>query len=872
MGKTYYVATSGNDKNAGVEESKPFRTIQRGIDVVRPGDTLLVRSGVYRETLNIKKSGTATNPIVIAAYNNESPIIDGKEERIGKAGGLVTIGKSDYLTFKGFELRHSGGRGIRVQGSSHITLEDCNVHECQSGGVFANGNQYLTMVGCKVHHCASKFLSVGGRAFTVAVFIRRCQNTTIEDNHIYENSGEGISIDRGSQRAIVRRNICYDNRDVQINVVSAKEVAVDGNLCYHTGRQEYINLDGKRARGIAKNDKREYQERGVWHTQSLTVTNNIVVGCEAGFGADNAAGALTNFVLAHNTFVNCTGAGIEINSKFKHSNTIVENNLFAATSATTLADAPSESIIWRHNLWSKRPSNGIFNPNTDVVAPNPGLTNMNAPVVAGQLSAELYKLVQTSPAINKGTQGIIGVDFFGVPRDTAPDIGAHEFPNGSIPGAEEDAILLPPPGVRVTSGLLTLYDFAATSGNVVYDVGGNGTPLNLTIADPAAVEWKDGGLAVIAPTRIASTAPADKISVACRQSNAVTLEAWIKPASTDQSGPARIVSLSSTVHNRNVTLGQGDNRGQVTDFYDVRLRTTETNINGVPSLASNAGSLTTELTHVVYTWDPSGTAIIYLNGEEVAREKIAGELKAWATGYKLFLANEATANRHWLGNYHLVAFYNRALAATEVAHNFAASLPPTGPMADFYVPLTQMLGTAPHTVEFNSSDSTAAAGIAEYLWDFGDGFTSTEANPVHVYEELGTFDVSLTVTDNLGLSDTMTKPELVRVVGDTLPPMPATYARFVLADVPFLQIMAFGVQFPDLRCVLFWNDDPNHMLIYETIEDVEETYVEPGGAQIVWIDAADEEESDEEEDEEQVPQTILALKETHNGHPIRRRK
>lgn len=118
----------------------------------------------------------------------------------------------------------------------------------------------------------------------------------------------------------------------------------------------------------------------------------------------------------------------------------------------------------------------------------------------------------------------------------------------------------------------------------------------------------------------------------------------------------------------------------------------------------------------------------------------------------------------------------------------------------------------------------------------------------------------------------MTKPELVRVVGDTLPPMPATYARFVLADVPFLQIMAFGVQFPDLRCVLFWNDDPNHMLIYETIEDVEETYVEPGGAQIVWIDAADEEESDEEEDEEQVPQTILALKETHNGHPIRRRK
>ncbi len=870
MGKTYYVATNGNDKNSGVEESKPFRTIQRGIDAIRAGDTLLVRDGVYRESLNIKKSGTAANPITIAPHGNGSPVIDGKEERIGKAGALITVSKSDYLTFKGFELRNSGGRGIRVQGSSHVTIEDCQVHECQSGGVFANGNQHLKVVGCNVHHCASQFLSVGGRAFTVAVFIRRCQDTTIENNRVYENSGEGISIDRGCQRATVRRNICYDNRDVQINVVSAKEVAVDSNLCYHTGRQEYINLDGKRAYGIAKSDKKQYQEKGVWHTQSLTVTNNIVVGCGAGFGADNTAGSLTNFVLAHNTFVNCIGAGIEINSKFKHNNTIVENNLIAATNGNKLVDAPSESIVWRHNLWSNRPSNGVFNPNTDVVAPNPGLANMDAPVVAGQLSAELFKLVQASPAINKGTQGIINMDFFGVARDTVPDIGAHEFAGAPIP--DEDEVLLPPPDVRVTTGLLTLYDFAATSGNVVYDVSGNGTPLNLTITEPSAVEWNDRYLSVNTPTQIASATSADKIITACKQSNAITLEAWVKPAKTDQSGPARIVSISSTLHNRNITLGQGDNRGNVTDFYDVRLRTTDTNLNGVPSLASNPGSLTTDLTHVVYTRNASGTAVLYLNGKEVGRETISGELKAWSRDYKLYLSNEKSGDRPWLGEFHLVALYDRALTAAEVNHNFSASLPPAGPSADFYVSTTQMLGTAPHTVEFNSSDSTAPAGIAAYLWDFGDGTTSTEANPTHIYEELGTFDVSLTITDHLGLTDTATKLEFIRVVDGTLPPMPTTYARFVLADVPFLQIMAFGVQFPDLRCVLFWNDDPNHMLIYETIEDVEETFVEPGGAQIVWIDASDEEESDEEEDDEQNLQTILALKEIKNGHPVRRRR
>ena len=37
-------------------------------------------------------------------------------------------------------------------------------------------------------------------------------------------------------------------------------------------------------------------------------------------------------------------------------------------------------------------------------------------------------------------------------------------------------------------------------------------------------------------------------------------------------------------------------------------------------------------------------------------------------------------------------------------------------------------------------------GTPEYLWDFGDGATSTFANPIHVYSSLGTFEWSLTVT------------------------------------------------------------------------------------------------------------------------------
>ncbi len=60
-------------------------------------------------------------------------------------------------------------------------------------------------------------------------------------------------------------------------------------------------------------------------------------------------------------------------------------------------------------------------------------------------------------------------------------------------------------------------------------------------------------------------------------------------------------------------------------------------------------------------------------------------------------------------------------------------------------------------VTFNSNGSSDPDGtIASRLWDFGDGQTSTDTNPVHTYGTAGTFNVSLTVTDNGGETDVVT--------------------------------------------------------------------------------------------------------------------
>ena len=56
MAKTYYVATNGNNNNAGTID-KPFQTIQQAAKIAQSGDTVAIRGGVYRETVRPANSG-----------------------------------------------------------------------------------------------------------------------------------------------------------------------------------------------------------------------------------------------------------------------------------------------------------------------------------------------------------------------------------------------------------------------------------------------------------------------------------------------------------------------------------------------------------------------------------------------------------------------------------------------------------------------------------------------------------------------------------------------------------------------------------------------------------------------------------------------
>ena len=93
------------------------------------------------------------------------------------------------------------------------------------------------------------------------------------------------------------------------------------------------------------------------------------------------------------------------------------------------------------------------------------------------------------------------------------------------------------------------------------------------------------------------------------------------------------------------------------------------------------------------------------------------------------------------------------------------------PTAQANGPYSGFPGTA---ISFSSAGSSDTDGtIASYAWTFGDGASATTANPSHAYATAGTFNVSLTVTDNLGkVSTASATTATVRAAGACNSPIP----------------------------------------------------------------------------------------------------
>jgi PKD repeat protein len=65
------------------------------------------------------------------------------------------------------------------------------------------------------------------------------------------------------------------------------------------------------------------------------------------------------------------------------------------------------------------------------------------------------------------------------------------------------------------------------------------------------------------------------------------------------------------------------------------------------------------------------------------------------------------------------------------------------------------------TVEFGDRSFDDDGRIVAWRWDFGDGTGSADQNPVHAYAAPGSYQVTLTVTDDFGQTATATQTVLI---------------------------------------------------------------------------------------------------------------
>lgn len=120
---TYFVSNSGNDNNTG-SQSSPFKTFQKAISVLSPGDELKIFAGTYNQRIFINTSGNSNNWITISPVSGK-PIINGNHN----IEPLEV--KGDYIKISGLEITKEENYCADVDISSqNVIFDNVNIHEC----------------------------------------------------------------------------------------------------------------------------------------------------------------------------------------------------------------------------------------------------------------------------------------------------------------------------------------------------------------------------------------------------------------------------------------------------------------------------------------------------------------------------------------------------------------------------------------------------------------------------------------------------------------------------------------------------------------------------------------------------------------------
>lgn len=189
--------------------------------------------------------------------------------------------------------------------------------------------------------------------------------------------------------------------------------------------------------------------------------------------------------------------------------------------------------------------------------------------------------------------------------------------------------------------------------------------------------------------------------------------------------------------------------GQYTDRDTFRVTVNSVNdlpvVSGIPdvSFVINGNNDSIDLDNYVTDAEDSDDEITWT---------YSGNTHIIVTIYSNHIVNfTSTANWQGVEMVTLTATDSDGGSASDTVKVTVGPAPTGAPTADANGPYS---GYEDEQIKFDGSHSTDDGVIVSYEWDFGDGFNGSGIQPVHIYNRDGIYNVTLTVTDDDGLTDT----------------------------------------------------------------------------------------------------------------------
>lgn len=271
-----------------------FATVSEAIKAAKPGDRILVRPGLYRESLVVDK------PLEIIG---DGPIED-IEIRASDVGVLefrASIGRVVNLTLRQVGER-SQGVAI-VQG--RLDLEGCDICSKSGSCVYIEDGADPRLRRNTIHD-----------GLDYGVFVYDGGLGTLEDNEITGNGGSGVGIADGGS-PVLRRNRIHDNTENGVQIMNGGLGSLEDNEITGNGVSGVEIMDGS-SPVLHRNQIHDNKytgvyvhDRGLGTMQDNDITGNSTVGLHIASGSNpTARGNRITMNAYQGVWVNDGGMGV----------------------------------------------------------------------------------------------------------------------------------------------------------------------------------------------------------------------------------------------------------------------------------------------------------------------------------------------------------------------------------------------------------------------------------------------------------------------------------------------------------------------------------------------------------------------------------